>query len=83
MNKKATLTPEQFVAEMNHRLPQKFGYKPGLRVFLYPEGATAETARGVDWTFRDELNSVVAVKAAHDDVAAQYDAVLPLREDAS
>ncbi|MDN4573717.1 hypothetical protein DBB29_09025 [Pandoraea cepalis] len=70
---KSVLSPEQFIDEVNRRLPGMYGYKPGMRAFLVPEGATGATATGYDFTPSDDLGTVGAGKAASDSVLREYD----------
>lgn len=46
---KQVISPEEFVDEVNRRLPDHHMYKDGMRVFLVPRGATAQTAEGYDF----------------------------------
>lgn len=69
---KQVLSPEEFVAEINKRLPSHHGYKEGLHVFLVPLGASGATATGYDWEPSDR-DTIAAVAAAGDHVASQYD----------
>ncbi|ANN78934.1 hypothetical protein [Bordetella flabilis] len=64
---KPVITPQQFIAEANKRLPAN------VQLFLTPRGATIETATGYDWTNRDSLNAVTAVKLVVDQLAEQYE----------
>jgi hypothetical protein len=73
------ISVERFVAEVNRRLPGKPGYREGLQVFLTPRGATASTAVGYDWTFRDDPTTGAAVKMATDEVGQTFEVYPPLR----
>lgn len=61
---KPVISPEEYIEQVNKRLPNCFGYREGLRVFLVPEGADGRMATGYDWTFRDSLDVIGAVAAA-------------------
>ncbi|AOZ08161.1 hypothetical protein [Cupriavidus malaysiensis] len=69
---KQKLSVEEFIAEMNSRLPSHYGYKPGLHIFLMPIGANAAEATGYDWAPKD-LDTTAAVSAVHEHVASLYD----------
>jgi hypothetical protein len=43
---KPVISPEEFIAEVNERLPNIGGYEKGMRVSLYPEGSNGATASG-------------------------------------
>ncbi|CAN7379231.1 hypothetical protein [Paraburkholderia sp. SIMBA_054] len=43
---KPVISPEEFIAEVNKRLPSIGGYETGMRVSLYPEGSNGVTASG-------------------------------------
>jgi hypothetical protein len=43
---KPMISPEEFIAEVNKRLPNIGGYETGMRVSLYPEGSNGATASG-------------------------------------
>jgi hypothetical protein len=45
---KSVICPEEFIAEVNKRLPDHHAYKPGMRVFLVRNGATSATTTGYD-----------------------------------
>lgn len=57
---KQIVSPDEFIAEMNRRLPRQYGYKPGLHVFLSPKGSTSATATGYNFEPHD-LDCVTAV----------------------
>ena len=42
----ATRLREEFIAEVNKRLPNIGGYETGMRVSLYPEGSNGATTSG-------------------------------------
>ncbi|KVC93222.1 hypothetical protein [Burkholderia ubonensis] len=78
---KSVISPEEFIAEVNRRLPNHHAYEAGWRVFLYPEGADGATASGYDLEPRaavghikqviDHVNSLYTVdpnisRTAHD-----------------
>jgi hypothetical protein len=64
------ISPEAFIAEVNKRLPGHHAYKPGMRVFLVPKGATSATAAGYDFE-PGEAKGVVANIV--DQVLKEYD----------
>jgi hypothetical protein len=74
---KPSLSPEQFVAEVNRRLPEHHLYKPGMRVFLYPRGSTDQTASGTDFEGPDETRSVMA--DIESQVRQEYEVFVPPR----
>jgi hypothetical protein len=43
---KPVLTPQQFIDLVNERLPDHQMFEQGMRVFLFPVGATSATALG-------------------------------------
>ncbi|WP_186143803.1 hypothetical protein [Burkholderia gladioli] len=57
---KTAISPEQFVAEVNKRLPNHHAYQRGWRVFLYPEG-TGTVATGYGIEPRDAAGHIVQV----------------------
>ncbi|EON13109.1 hypothetical protein [Pandoraea sp. SD6-2] len=69
---KPVLSPEQFINEVNRRLPNMFGYKPGMKAFLVPDGADGAHATGYDCE-PDDLATIGAVKAASDAVLREFD----------
>ncbi|MFM0163916.1 hypothetical protein PQR39_26315 [Paraburkholderia sediminicola] len=69
---KPVISPEEFIAEVNKRLPDHGTFKNGLHVFLVPRRATGATARGYDWEPKD-LDSTTAVAAVADHVDSAYD----------
>jgi hypothetical protein len=73
------ISVERFIGEVNRRLAGKPGYRDGLEVYLTPRGATASTAVGYDWTFRDDPAASAAVKMATDEVGRQFEVYPPLR----
>jgi hypothetical protein len=43
------ISPEEFIAEVNRRLPSHPAYTRGMHAFLVPLGADGKTATGYDW----------------------------------
>ncbi|BCF97401.1 hypothetical protein PPGU19_019700 [Paraburkholderia sp. PGU19] len=43
---KPVISPEEFIAEVNKRLPNIGGYETGMRISLYPEGSNGVNASG-------------------------------------
>lgn len=43
---KPVISREQFIVEVNQRLPKHHAYQAGWRVFLFPEGAAPEAVTG-------------------------------------
>jgi hypothetical protein len=50
---KQVISPEEFIAEINTRLPDHHAYEAGMHVFLVPIGATGRSASGYDWEPKD------------------------------
>lgn len=69
---KPVISPEEFIAEVNKRLPDHAAYSNGLHVFLVPRGATGAAATGYDWEPKD-LDSTTAVAAVADHIDSEYD----------
>lgn len=65
------ISPEEFIAEVNKRLPNHHAYKPGMRVFLVPIGADGKRAAGYDWEPKD-LDTIGAVAAVADHVRSDF-----------
>jgi hypothetical protein len=61
---KPVISPEVFVAEVNRRLHRHHAYRPGMRVFLVPDGANGKTAGGYEFE-PPEAAGVVADIANH------------------
>lgn len=74
---KPSLTPEQFVDEVNRRLPEHPLYQPGMRVFLYPRGSTGQTANGVDFEGPGSARGVTA--DIENQVRNEYEISVPPR----
>ncbi|MGF6444372.1 hypothetical protein [Paraburkholderia youngii] len=56
---KPVISREQFIDEVNKRLPSHHKYRVGMRVFLAPEGASGESATGYDRYPNDAVTSGV------------------------
>ncbi|WP_035996239.1 hypothetical protein [Paraburkholderia caribensis] len=69
---KPIITPEEFVDEINRRLPDHDCYTQGLQMFLIPRGAMADEAIGIDWEPRNARNGVIAVSEVHREVASEF-----------
>lgn len=72
---KPILTPQQFVDEVNSRLPGHAMYQPGMRVFLVPVGSDQPT--GTDFEGPGPAQGVTADVENH--VRSEYDVVPALR----
>jgi hypothetical protein len=46
---KQVISPEEFIAEVNKRLPGHPSYRRNMRAFLVPRGADGKMATGYDW----------------------------------
>ena len=69
---KPIITPEEFVDEINRRLPEHDCYTQGLQMFLVPRGAMPDEAIGIDWEPRNARNGVIAVIEVHREVASEF-----------
>ena len=58
---KQVISPEEFIVEVNKRLPEHHAYKPGWRIFFYPEGSDATTAKGFDVKPRRDIGHITQV----------------------
>lgn len=67
---KPVIFRDAFIAEVNKRLAGHRLYKPGMRVFLVPKGATSAIATGYDFE-PEEAKGVVANVV--DQIRAEYD----------
>jgi hypothetical protein len=74
---KPKLTPEQFVDEVNRRLPSHSQYRPGMRIFLYPPGSNGGTASGLDFDGPDAARGVTA--DIENQVMQEFDVTVPQR----
>lgn len=69
---KPIITPDEFVDEINRRLPEHDCYSPGLQMFLVPRNGVANDAIGIDWEPRDADNGVIAISEVHGEVAGEF-----------
>jgi len=69
---KRVISPEEFIAEVNNRLPSHGGYAPGMHAFLVPRGADGKTASGYDWE-PDGLATTGVVATIAAQVEAEFD----------
>lgn len=69
---KPIITPEEFVDEINRRLPEHDCYSTGLQMFLVPRNGRGEDAIGIDWEPRTARNGVIAVSEIHEEVANEF-----------
>jgi hypothetical protein len=63
------ISPEEFIAEVNKRLPNHHAYKPTWRVYLYPEGASGTTASGYEI---EPSGDIGHIRQVIDQVLSQY-----------
>ncbi|WP_322047247.1 hypothetical protein [Paraburkholderia sp. J67] len=70
--RKPVLTPEEFVDEINRRLPEHDCYTAGLQMFLLPRNGRGEDAIGIDWEPRTARNGVIAISEIHREVSAEF-----------
>ncbi|WP_175920340.1 hypothetical protein [Burkholderia pyrrocinia] len=68
---KPVISPEEFIAEVNKRLPKHAEFKSGMRVFLVPNGADGKSASGYGFEPRDRVTTGV-VAAVADQVASEF-----------
>lgn len=66
---KPVISPEEFIAEVNRRLPNHHAYEAGWRVFLFPEGTNGRTATGYDL---EPQSAVGHIKQVIDHVNSNY-----------
>lgn len=69
---KPIITPEEFVDEINRRLPEHDCYSPGLQLFLISRNSVGNDATGIDWEPLGASNCVIAVSEIHSQVAADH-----------
>ena len=69
---KPVISPEEFIAEVNKRLPNIGGYEPGMHVSLYPEGSTGATASGYSLE-PDTIETRAIVGTAISKVLSEFD----------
>jgi hypothetical protein len=69
---KPVISPEEFVNEVNRRLPEHDCYTAGLQMFLLPRNGRAEDAIGIDWEPRAARNAVIAISETHRQVSAEF-----------
>lgn len=69
---KPVLSPEEFIAEVNRRLPNHPAYTQNMHAFLVPPGADGKTASGYDWE-PDGLATTGVVAAIAAQVEAEFD----------
>jgi hypothetical protein len=46
---KPVISPEEFIAELNRRLPTHASFAQGMHAFLVPIGGDGKRATGYDW----------------------------------
>jgi len=61
---KPVISPEEFTAEVNKRLPAHDAYQDGLHVFLVPKGANGRQASGYDWEPKSAATAGVVAAVA-------------------
>jgi hypothetical protein len=66
------ISPEEFIAEVNKRLPSVGGYETGMRVSLYPEGSNGVTASGYSLE-PDTIEARAVVGTAISQVLFEFD----------
>jgi hypothetical protein len=66
------VSPEEFIAEVNKRLPSVGGYETGMRVSLYPEGSNGVTASGYSLE-PDTIEARAVVGTAISQVLFEFD----------
>jgi hypothetical protein len=69
---KPVISPEEFIAEVNKRLPSVGGYETGMRVSLYPEGSNGVTASGYSLE-PDTIEARAVVGTAISQVLFEFD----------
>ncbi|OYD74331.1 UNVERIFIED_ORG: hypothetical protein BDU10_6044 [Burkholderia sp. CF145] len=69
---KPMVSPEEFIAEVNKRLPSVGGYETGMRVSLYPEGSNGVTASGYSLE-PDTIEARAVVGTAISQVLFEFD----------
>ena len=70
--RKPVISPEEFVNEVNRRLPDHDCYTTGLHMFLLPRTGRAEDAVGIDWEPRTARNAAIAIGETHRQVSAEF-----------
>ncbi|MBY4733954.1 hypothetical protein K6V90_25780 [Cupriavidus pauculus] len=75
---KTKISVENFVDEVNRRLPAQYGYRPEWRFFLVPEGAGAAEAIGYSWEPRT-IELTAAMSAIGKQMEDEFEVVLPFR----
>ncbi|MEM5341299.1 hypothetical protein [Paraburkholderia azotifigens] len=69
---KPMISPEEFIAEVNKRLPNIGGYATGMSVSLYPEGSNGATASGYSLE-TDTIEARAVVGTAVAQVLLEFD----------
>ncbi len=69
---KPAISPEEFITEVNKRLPSHPACTRGMHAFLVPRGADVATASGYDWE-PDGLATTGVVAAIAAQVEAEFD----------
>ncbi|WP_174934821.1 hypothetical protein [Burkholderia lata] len=69
---KPVISPEEFIEEVNRRLPEHHKYAQGMRVFLVPRGAIGRTADGYDFE-PDNLATTGVVQEVADRVRSEFE----------